>query len=174
MTYDYTVNPPTATFNEYVKTKYLSLLKPMGEYTWKGKDWQGNDAQEKLYVYDLNELQKFTTNLMGWSMVSYDSGIGEGRVALEGEKNKIEEFTIEEIKLYIPFAFMLACVDSNAFSACVESYIPDAHNIILRNGWKQDELQSETLCATIIKASQEMKERQENRNVPVVIGNLEI
>lgn len=137
----------------------------MGEYLWEGKNWEGNDASETLYVYDLKELQKFTANLMHWSMLSYDKGVGDGRNPVEGERHKIEEFSIEEICLYIPFAFMLACVDGNAFPCCVQSYIPDAHNIILRNGWKQDELNPEKLHATIINSMLDM-ERRRKEHVP--------
>ena len=132
---NYNTEPPTLTINEFVKTTMLDMLKPMGEHMDEGIGYDGKPYSEKLYKYDVIQLRKFAYQLMHWIDCNYQ------RCHIDNipERDNLENFTEEEQQLYLPMAFMLACLDGNAFPACIkEGYIQDAYKIAKLNGWDID------------------------------------
>lgn len=115
------------TVNEFVKTNHLNLLVPLEEELTEGVDENGEPWTEKTYTYELEELRKFLDSLSYWAVHNY-------RVS----EIKQIEFTEEQKKLYLPMAFMMACIDGNAFPGLIEQYIPDAVSIIRDNGWDDE------------------------------------
>ena len=136
---DMTKSPPTITFNDHVMENHLSLLK-------RGEPDEYGDS-----TYDYRKLQDFTLELMHFASVSYQSAGGDGVT------RPLSEFSAEERRLYYPFAFMLACIDGNAFRTgqlnpifadpdappseeSISQYIPNAWKIIRANSGDLDEV----------------------------------
>lgn len=137
---DFTKEPPEITFNDYVMRNHLPLLVPQNDV---------GEGREGVCTYDYRELQRFCRELMHWSDVPYDPRKGD---------RSLEDFSEEERRLYYPFAFVLACLDGNAFRTghlnpilenganiaptpeTISHYIPDAWAIIRSNGGTLDEV----------------------------------
>lgn len=112
------------------------------------------DGEEDYHMYDLDELRTFTLSLMHYLHIPYDSRVDRSKES----RTKLSEFTEEEKSLYYPFAFILACLDGNAFRVghlnsilengetispspeTINQYIPDAYNIINANSGDLDEI----------------------------------
>lgn len=140
---NYTSKPAMAHIGEPVKSCEFALLVSQNE-TGEGED--------KESAYKIDDLTELTTNLMGLLGIPYD------RPSVSDGRDKLEDFTAEERKLYYPFAFMLACLDGNCFrtgqlNGIVENgdklppspetisyYIPDAYHIIKANSGNLDEV----------------------------------
>lgn len=107
---DFSTDNPTITISSDLKDGDLRLL---------ASSQQTDDGR---HTYGLNELARFTRDLMQWVRIPYDIRAGEGN-----DKKTLNDFTDEERRLYYPFAFVLACLDGNAFRT--------GHlNAILENG----------------------------------------
>lgn len=128
---DYTTDNPTITISSDIKDGELRLLAP-GQQT------------DDRHTYSLIELVNLTRSLMSWTRIPYD--------VPPGDSKSLDDFTDDERKLYYPFAFLLACLDGNAFRTghlnaileggdklpptqeTISAYIPDAYRIIKANG----------------------------------------
>lgn len=127
---NHTTDPPTVRFNEHTKTKFFDLLKPA--------------LHGDTHVYELRPLADLAHNLMHWLFIGYDD-----RSHIDEPLRDLADFSDEERRLYYPFAFMLACLDGNAFRTgqlntiledcpqdspeTITQYIPDAYRIIKAN-----------------------------------------
>ena len=139
---DYTSDPPTLVITEYTKTNDFDLLRPQPR----------DDHGEIVHVYDMRALADMTRDLMGTLSIPYDN-----RVYPEEPRRKLADFSEAEKRLYLPFAFILACLDGNAFRTgqlnpifenpdgpaspeTISQYIPDAYHIMEANSATSDEL----------------------------------
>lgn len=135
MLIDFSTTPPTVRLTESAKADEFALLRPQPIET-------GDGATE--HVYELAVLGRLTRSLMNALKISYDRWPEEKR-------RELTDFSDAEKQLYYPFAFMLACLDGNAFRAgqlnaafdssqvwlpppeTITQYIPDACHILSRN-----------------------------------------
>ena len=132
---DYTTDPPTLTINQYMKDRTFELLMPSPH----------QHPTEIVHQYSVPELRKLTFSLMHYLDIAYDGRRAEDDGG--GSDHKLEELSSEERQFYRPFAFLLACLDGNAFPAMIDQYIPDACNIVGANGWKMDDIRTKILAA---------------------------
>lgn len=115
---DYTTNPPVWRFNQHTFETYLAPLQPRRS--------EGPDGP--AYEIAIPAAREALRYLMHMLDLPYDA---------RGVSDKRESFSASEQRLLYPYAFMLACLDGNAFTGenaeTVTAYIPDAFHVIRAN-----------------------------------------
>jgi hypothetical protein len=138
---NYKTNPPTAHVGADENAEYFTLLQPSAIIN-------GGES----YVYEIPALVTLTYNLMELLSISYQA-------REDDPANPVPDYahlTAEQQRLYYPFAFMLACLQGNAFrpgqlaalmdnesvgsDELITQYIPDAIRIITANSGTLDEV----------------------------------
>lgn len=94
------------------------------------------DGDNRVHVFSLRAVEQLAFHLMDIVHVAYRRSPRDHR--------DLADFSDEERRLYYPFAFMLACLDGNAFRGgandFVFQYIPDAERLILDNSGTLEEV----------------------------------
>lgn len=96
------------------------------------------EGDNRVHVFSLKAIEQLTFHLMDVVRVTYRRSSEEHR--------DLADFSEDERRLYYPFAFMLACLDGNAFRGSdldlVSQYIPDAARLILDNSGTLEEVRN--------------------------------
>jgi hypothetical protein len=110
---DYTRDPPVYSFNQNVHDEHYAKLASAKQVDHHG---------EVAYEIEIPKAREGLRWFMHVLDMPYDLRRGEPR-----------DFNDEEKALLMPFAYVLACLDGNAFEMCIPGYIGDAFALIKAN-----------------------------------------
>lgn len=120
---DFTKEPPEFRCNQYVKDKFLPRHQADSTETYPNGEVE--------YIFDYNKMIEDTKAAMHLLGIPYASH-------RDDTSRKADSFSEEENKFFAPFAFMLCCLDGNAFCTPeqpehMHQYVADAYNVMRSN-----------------------------------------